>query len=89
MESGNEKLAHSYEQVITSSTIVVPFDQSAAIVFAKLRCDLAISPPDAIQLACASVVGVDMFITNDKRLSRDVVPGVHFIHSLEMAALLL
>lgn len=47
----------------------------------------SIHPTDAIQLACASVAGVDMFITNDHRLSRHVVPGIHFIQSLAVAAL--
>jgi len=28
-----------------------------------------------------------MFITNDQRLSRKVVPGIHFIQSLANAAL--
>ena len=42
---------------------------------------------DAIQLACTSVVGVDMFITNYQRLSRRIVPGVHFIQLLASAAL--
>ena len=40
-----------------------------------------------MQLACAAVAGVDMFITNDQRLSRHVVPGIHFIQSLDGAAL--
>ena len=87
MEAGNEILMRRYEQAITAAATVVPFDQAAASVFAAVRRDRTIRPPDAIQLACASVAGVDLFITNDKRLSRGIVPGIQFIQSLAVAAL--
>ena len=87
MEAGNEVLMRRYEQAIVAAATVVPFDQAAASVFAAVRRDRAIRPPDAIQLACASVAGVDLFITNDKRLSRGIVPGIQFIQSLAVAAL--
>ena len=69
-----------------AAATVIPFDHSAAYAFAALRRDRTIQPPDAIQLACASVAGADLFITNDHRLNRKVVPGVHFIQSLATAA---
>lgn len=87
MEAGNEVLMRRYEQAIVAAATVVPFDQAAASVFAAVRRDRTIRPPDAIQLACASVAGVDLFITNDKRLSRGIVPGIQFIQSLAVAAL--
>ena len=87
VEAGNEVLVRRYEQAIAGSATVVPFDQAAASTFATVRRDRTIPPPDAIQLACASVAGVDLFITNDRRLSRKVVPGIHFIQSLAAAAL--
>ena len=87
MEMGNESLMRHYEQAISTTAIVVPFDQTAAMMFANIRRNRAILPPDAIQLACASTAGVDMFVTNDQRLSRNVVSGIHFIHSLKVAAL--
>ena len=86
-EAGDEALVRRYEQAITASATVLPFDQAAASAFAAIRRDRAIPPPDAIQLACAAAVGVDLFITNDERLSRRVVPGIHFIQSLAAAAL--
>jgi len=52
-----------------------------------IRADRAIGAPDAIQLACAASAGVDLFITNDDRLSRKHVPDVKFITSLERAYL--
>ena len=66
---------------------MVPFDHATAGLFAAIRRDRSIRPPDALQLACASAARVDMFITNDERLSRKVVPGIHFIQSLAMAAI--
>ena len=87
LEAGDEILARHYEQAISTAATVVPFDRSAAYAFAAVRKDRTIRPPDAIQLACAAVAGVDLFITNDHRLNRKVVPGVHFIQSLATAAL--
>ena len=87
VQAEDENLARRYEQAITAAATVLPFDRNAAAAFARIRRDRSIAPPDAIQLACASVAGVDMFITNDLRLSRKVVPGIHFIQSLENAAL--
>ena len=87
VEVGDETLARRYEQSITAAATVLPFDRAAAAAFAGIRRDRSIAPPDAIQLACASVAGVDMFITNDHRLSPQVVPGVHFIQSFANAAL--
>ena len=87
VEAEDDNLVRRYEQAITAAATVLPFDRNAAVAFARIRHDRSIAPPDAIQLACASVAGVDMFITNDHRLSRKVVPGVHFIQPLENAAL--
>ena len=87
LEAGDETLARRYEQAITAVATIIPFDPPAAYAFATVRRDRTIQPPDAIQLACASVAGIDMFITNDRRLNRKVVPGVHFIQSLATAAL--
>ena len=87
VEAGDEDLARRYEHAITAAATVLQFDRSAAVASAGIRRDRSIAPPDAIQLACASVAGVDMFITNDQRLSRKVVPGIHFIQALANAAL--
>ena len=86
-EADAEDLARRYEQAISAAATLLPFDRQAAVAFARIRRDRSIAPPDAIQLACASVAGVDMFITNDHRLSRMVVPGIHFIQPLANAGL--
>ena len=85
METGDQDLMHRYEQAIMVSAAIVPFDATAASIFASVRRDRTIHPPDAIQLACASVASVDMFITNDHRLSRKAVPGIQFIQPLATA----
>lgn len=59
-------LATEYENVIQSRARVVSSDIHAASRFAEIRGDRSISPPDAIQLACASFAETDLFITNDE-----------------------
>ena len=64
---------------------VLNFDLEAAGHYAYIRQDKSIQPPDAIQLACAASAGIDLFITNDDRLSRKNIPGINFITSLARA----
>ncbi len=64
---------------------IAAFDASAAQSYARVRQDAAVRVADAIQLACAASAKVDLFVTNDERLSRKQVPGIHFITSLERA----
>ena len=87
MEKGDEELMRRYEQAIGAGATVLPFDSRAAPRFAEIRRDRSIRAPDAIQLACASASGADLFITNDDRLSRKNIPGIQFIQSLEKATL--
>ena len=87
LEAGDQELRRRYEQAITTGATVVPFDAGAAPRFAEIRRDRSIRAPDAIQLACASAAGVDLFITNDDRLSRKNVRGIHFIQPLDRAML--
>ena len=85
-EAGDRALTRHYEEALAAAVTILPFDVAAAALFATVRRDRAIAPPDAIQLACAGVAKSDLFITNDHRLSRKVVPGIHFIQSLATAA---
>ena len=87
MEAGDQELRQRYENIITAGAVVLPFDARAAPRFAEIRRDRSIRAPDAIQLACASTAGVDLFITNDDRLSRKRVRGIHFIQPLDNAIL--
>jgi predicted nucleic acid-binding protein len=87
IEFGDEDLSAQYDQALSSGATVLPFGDAAARKYASIRRDRTIRPPDAIQLACAAQAEVDLFITNDDRLSKKVVPGIHFVTSLKNAPL--
>lgn len=86
-EEGDDALRQRYEDVLAQTARLIAFDRETARRYAALRRNRSIRPPDAIQLACAAQVGVDLFITNDDRLSRLTVPGIQFLVSLERAFL--
>jgi len=83
---GNEAVAQQYLALFSHPDVtVLKFDLDAAGLYARIRHDKSIDPPDAIQLASAALAGVDLFITNDDRLSRKIIPGIKFITSLTRA----
>ena len=86
LEAGDAAWADRYEKLLSAPGVcLLTFDRGAARVYAHLRRDKTLRAPDAIQLACAASARCDLFITNDDRLSKRVVPGIHFIASLERA----
>ena len=87
IERNEPELAAKYEETLTTGAIILTFDVKAARAFASIRRDRKIRPPDAIQLACAAQARIDLFITNDDRLSQKVVPGIQFVTSLDQAFL--
>ena len=87
LEEGNDALSRRYEEVLSQHATLIPFNPEAARVYARLRQNRALRPPDAIQLACAAQARVDLFITNDERLSRYRVSGIQFVASLARAFL--
>ena len=86
-EQNNQALRQRYEDVLSRTARLIAFDREAARRYAEIRRNRSIRPPDAIQLACAAHVGVDLFITNDDRLSRLSIPGIQFLVPLERAFL--
>lgn len=86
-EGGNEDLRRQYEAAIVTGAIVIPFNVEAARLYATVRQDRDIRPPDAIQLASAAHARVDLFITNDDRLSEKTIPGIQFVTSLSRSPL--
>jgi predicted nucleic acid-binding protein len=82
-----EDAFRDHESTIRQIATILPFEAASAAHYAAIRGDRAIKASDAIQLACAAAGGVDLFITNDDRLSRKHVPGVKFIASLSRAYL--
>jgi predicted nucleic acid-binding protein len=85
VEVGDAVLAHRYEVALRRGAAIIPFDVEAARLYAGIRKDRTIRPPDAIQLACAAQASVDLFITNDERLSAKSIPRIQFISSLQRA----
>jgi predicted nucleic acid-binding protein len=83
LQSGDPKAADYYRTLITTTSVLLPFDEKAALVYARLRADRSLRPPDAIQLSCAASVGIDLFITNDAHLHFRQIPGIQFIVPLE------
>jgi len=84
----NLAVVERYRKYFSSpSVMLAPFDLAAAEIYAHVRQDRSIQPADAIQLSSAAASGVDLFITNDDRLSRKIIPGVRFISSLSRAPL--
>jgi predicted nucleic acid-binding protein len=83
MEAGDEALARRYESALLRGAVIISFDVEPARLYATIRKDRTIRPPDAIQLACASHARVDLFITNDERLSTKSIPRIQFVSSLQ------
>ena len=81
--NGDAKAVAYYQKLITTTAVVVPFEEKAALEYARIRTDRSLRPPDVIQLACAATEGVDLFITNDARLHSKQIPGIQFIVSLD------
>ena len=79
----DRKLASIYRAALSRPHVdVIPFTEATADHFAQIRTDRSIAPADAIQLACAAQASVDLFLTNDRRLVRKVIPGIQFIADL-------
>ncbi|MEI9970224.1 MAG: type II toxin-antitoxin system VapC family toxin [Terracidiphilus sp.] len=84
---GQASLIEEYDRAIRSTARVIGFDSSVSWRYASLRATHTIRNADAIQLACASHFGVDLFITNDKNLHKLDIPGIGFIAPLEKVPL--
>jgi predicted nucleic acid-binding protein len=77
-------LSRSIRDFFQSSEVeVLSFDMESAENFARIRAEYDVSPADAIHLACAASARVELFLTNDRRLSRLKIPGIHFIAGLD------
>jgi len=83
-QMGNSMLEKSYFNFFSSGAVeLVPFHLEAARRYGEIRGRERVRPADAIQLACAAASGIDLFVTNDNRLSRMVIPGVTFITGID------
>lgn len=87
LEKGDIDRCRLYEKLLSETAHILTFDAKAARRYASIRLTRSVKAPDAMQLACAGEAGVDLFITNDRRLQGKQVDGVQFIVSLEQAPL--
>jgi predicted nucleic acid-binding protein len=81
--------AARYRDAIVQSSRLLVFGEEASDRYREVRSTTSVRGPDAIQLACAAAAGVEIFVTNDKRLHGVRVSGIHFIASIETAEKLL
>jgi len=51
MQKGDTKAVAYYQKLLTTTAAVLPFEEKAAVVYARLRVDRSLRPPDAMQLA--------------------------------------
>jgi predicted nucleic acid-binding protein len=80
----NQIAADSIEAFFLSDSItLLPYPHQAVRTFAHLRAHEGIKALDALHLAVAATAGIDLFLTNDRRLHKLVVPGIRFITTLE------
>jgi predicted nucleic acid-binding protein len=84
---GQVSLIEQYDKAIRATSEVISFEPQVAWRYASLRATHNIRNADAIQLACAAHYGVDLFITNDRKLHKLDVPGIGFIAPLEKVPL--
>jgi predicted nucleic acid-binding protein len=83
MAMGDDSLCRQYERIFSTTAIIIPFDLKVARRYARIRSTTSIKGPDAVQLACASEAGVDLFVTNDNHLKGKRVDGIQFIVALD------
>lgn len=88
LHKGDVKLAEQYERILNSPGVyLLDFDRVAARIYARVRQDKTIKAPDAMQLSIAAAAQCDLFVTNDDRLSRKIVPGIQFVSGLDRVPL--
>jgi predicted nucleic acid-binding protein len=87
-KSGHESATQRFREFFQESSMeLVPFTAAAAEHYAEVRARNRISPSDALHLACAAEAGIDLFLTNDRRLHGITVPGIQFIADLHAGLL--
>jgi predicted nucleic acid-binding protein len=76
LRTGNRTLASEYVDILTKSRnlTMLPVSEAIASRAARLRADVGLRTPDAIQIATAQAGGATAFLTNDGHLAS--VPGI-------------
>ena len=88
LKHGDRRRADAIRKAMRPPHIeLLPFDTGAAEHYAEIGALHGTSAPDSIHLACAAAAGVDLFLTNDAKLTRLDVPGIRFIAGLDTPVL--
>jgi predicted nucleic acid-binding protein len=83
-KSGEREMVERIREVFRPPFVrILPFTETAADHYARIRAELGVSTADAIHLACAAEARVDVFLTNDLALASQIVPGIQFITGLD------
>lgn len=84
LRTGDTAAADLIERYFRSTAVtMISFTPRAARIFAELRAQQRLTPVLALHLAVAAAAGVDIFLTNDHRLQKIVVPGISFIAAID------
>lgn len=83
-KAGSVSGADAVKRFFQSGAVeVLPFTLETADRFSQIRASTAVHPADAIHLASAAISGVDLFLTNDRKLLQLQIPGIGFIAGLD------
>lgn len=83
-KAGSDAAVCRIRQLFSSAFLrVIPYTADTADHYAGIRAQHAVSPADAIHLACAAQSRIDLFLTNDSRLIGKKVQGIQFIAGLD------
>ena len=82
---GRVDIAEQYERLLGGSPhlLLVPIQDSILREAARIRAELNVKTPDALQLATARLSGCTTFLTNDRRLPP--VPGLQILTLTDVA----
>ena len=78
-----QKAKEIRESFAAMNVQLMAFDAGAIDTFASLRAVHRLATADSIHLACAAMKGIDLFLTGDKQLTKQIVPGIQFISNIE------
>ena len=80
----SEAVARIKEMLRPPTVELIPFTAETVERYAQIRAKTRVDSPDAIHLASAAGAGVDLFLTNDRALTKLVIPGIDFIAGLDV-----
>lgn len=83
-KKGAEEEARRVRELLRPPLVdLVPFTAETTDRYARIRAANRVSPADAIHLASAAQNNVNLFVSNDRRLTKMIVPGIDFIAGID------